>query len=243
MGLLPGAPSLSALHGTPRWGWSTLPTPHPRPPMHSVSVCSSNAPDFPMIALAQTSLSKTKPVPRGTWRHRRQMKIAQVHTCTIFFTTLAQSPPINMQGQKGCTYCLWTTGKGPEPGLGPPGLLKEEVILTYHFLLGEQRRKRRQWPYLSHSSRNAWHPGAVPGWKQVRVCTVNWVNGWRDEQIDGRKDSQVRVEVNLFFPELVLLLDSGHSHTGWVFSQGPTGREACGDKGKKERERYQCSNL
>lgn len=62
-----------------------------------------------------------------------------------------------------------------------------------------------------------------------------WTNRWMD------RDSHVRVEINLFFPELALLLASGHIHTGWVFSQVPIGREACGDKGKK-RKRYQCSN-
>lgn len=32
--------------------------------------------------------------------------------------------------------------------------------------------------------------------------------------MDRRRDRHVRVEVNLFFPELVLLLDLNHSHTG-----------------------------
>lgn len=43
---------------------------------------------------------------------------------------------------------------------------------------------------------------------------MKWVDGWRDGQIDGWIDSHVRVEINLFYPELVLLLDPGHSHTG-----------------------------
>lgn len=46
------------------------------------------------------------------------------------------------------------------------------------------------------------------------VYTVKWVGGWRDGRTDGWMDSHVRVEINLFFPELALLLDSGHSHTG-----------------------------
>lgn len=46
------------------------------------------------------------------------------------------------------------------------------------------------------------------------VYNVKWVDGWKDGRIDGWTDSHMRVEINLFFPELALLLDSGHSHTG-----------------------------
>lgn len=49
-------------------------------------------------------------------------------------------------------------------------------------------------------------------WPEVYI--VKWVGGWKDGWIDGWTDSHVRVAINLFFPELALLLDSGHSHTG-----------------------------
>lgn len=82
------------------------------------------------------------------------------------------------------------------------------------------------------------HPKMPGTWSSTwpEVYIVKWVGGWKDGQIDGWTDSHMRVEINLFFPELALLLDSGHSHTGWVFSQVPIGREAGRDKGKKREK-------
>lgn len=56
-------------------------------------------------------------------------------------------------------------------------------------------------------------PRVVPGRKEELGLYCE-MDGWRDGRIDGWRDSHVRVEINLFFPELALLLDSGHSHTG-----------------------------
>ena len=43
---------------------------------------------------------------------------------------------------------------------------------------------------------------------------MKWGDGWMDGRIDGWTDSHVRLKINLFFPELALLLGSGHSQTG-----------------------------
>lgn len=81
---------------------------------------------------------------------------------------------------------------GPEPGLGP--------ALPLLGCAG-----------LSQKELGTWH--TVPGWKE-EVGEHCEMGGWMDGWIDGWTDSQVRVEINLFFPELVLLLGSGHSQTG-----------------------------
>lgn len=105
----------------------------------------------------------------------------------------------------------------------------------YHTTFSYRPEARRQWPCVSHSPWNAWHLAQYLAGSRSQACIVKWVDGWRDGwQMDG--GTGMWVEINLFFPELAFLLDSGHSHTGWVFSQVPTGREARGEKGKKREE-------
>lgn len=95
-------------------------------------------------------------------------------------------------GSLHCSACSLNPGMGHEPGLGP--------ALP---LLGRAG--------LSQKELGTWH--TVPGWKDElgEHCEM-W--GWMDRWIDGRTDSYVRVEINLFFPEPVFLLGSGHSQTG-----------------------------